>query len=769
MTVQPTLTSLQNILPDVDPPVIQDFLDRMEEEYFSHFPEATVAKHVQLANALTMEQPCILSVSPDTRTSDFHLTLVAYDFFAEFSTVCGLLASYGLDIQEAFIFTSQDNKANPVNLAKPKIRNRSFSQWPARRSTSHPGLYRRKVIDVFRVRVLAGYTFKAKTQQVFTRELSELISLLDARQVQNVRTQVNRKLAERLGKRKTSLSHVVHPVEIQFNNTLSPRDTVMDIRATDSPAFLYAFANALTMRDIYLSKATIEVDGTRVRNRFFVRDRQGQKIVTDEAQQELMVAAALIKEFTHFLTWAPDPSKALDHFDQFLNQLLEDHPTKKHIAWLNRKDSLATLAKLFGSSDFLWEDFLRRQHTNLLPIIKDSHQQSAQLSKEQLSSTLRTKLGKTKTPETRKTILNQFKDQELFRIDMTHLLNGTSLSEFSKALTTLAEVILDQTLLEAQLVVNQSQKPPAIQKGQCLPISICGLGKLGGRELGYASDIEIVFIYDIDPLTPSHQIPYVGEYYERLVQEFLQWIEAKQEGIFQIDTRLRPYGVKGVLANSLEEIQKYYSNEGSAAPFERQTWIKLRHVAGDPTLGQKIEASRDDFVYRETPWPLDIALHLRNRQMMELVPHGSIHVKYSPGGLIDIEYTAQYLQLLHGHQEQTLHSTNTLEALEALQKSKHLTEPDAKLLQDDYIFMRRVIDCLRIVRGNAKDLILPQSGSEDMIYLARRMGYVTEVWLEGAKTFEQDIQQRMNRVHQLFTKHFPPPISKVPKGSSKKV
>ena len=83
--------------------------------------------------------------------------------------------------------------------------------------------------------------------------------------------------------------------------------------------------------------------------------------------------------------------------------------------------------------------------------------------------------------------------------------------------------------------------------------------------------------------------------------------------------------------------------------------------------------------------------------------------------------------------------------------------------------MRKVIDCLRIVRGNAKDLILPKSGSEDMIYLARRMGYVTDVWLEGATTFEQDILKRMNRVHQLFTKHFPHPDSKVPKGSSKKV
>jgi len=618
------------------------------------------------------------------------------------------------------------------------------------------------------LQVLSGCTFNAQDQKAFTHELTEMVQMLNSRQTQKVRTRVNRKLVETLGKRKTSFTNLVHPVEIQFDNTLSPRDTVMDIQATDSPAFLYAFGNALTMRGIYLSKATIEVDGTRVRNRFFVRSRQGQKIMTANEQQELMVAAALIKEFTHFLTWAPNPTKALDHFDQFLDQLLEDHPTKKKIIWLTRKDSLANLAQLFGTSDFLWEDLLRRQHKNLLPIFEDVHTQSEHPSKEQLAETLRTRLGKTKTPETRKAILNQFKDEELFRIDMNNILKSTSLPIFSQALTTLAEVILDQALLEAQSVVNQSRKPPPTKNDQSLPVTICGLGKFGGRELGYASDIEIVFIYDVDPHTLPHQRPIIGEYYERLVQEFLHWIEAKQEGIFQIDTRLRPHGEKGLLTNSMEEIQHYYHVEGGAAPFERQAWIKLRHVAGDPILGRHVEAHRDKFVYSSEPWSLDTALHLRHRQIRELVPHGSIHVKYSPGGLIDIEYTVQYLQLIHGNHKPTIRTTNTLEALKALESTNHLSKNDSKTLQDDYVFMRRVIDGLRIVRGNAKDLVLPKSGSEDMIYLVRRLGYLTEVWQEGAKVFEKDIQKRMDRVHNLFIKHFPQSTSKM-KISPKRV
>lgn len=750
MNTSPDLTTLQALLPAVDTRQIQDFLDRMDPDYFSQFPLETVSSHLGLANTLSLKHPCALQILPDKHKARFQLTLAAYDYFGEFATICGLLSAYGLDIREAYIFTYLDETPPPSS----QPRSLKVIKWSARRKSFHSGSSRKKVVDVFYVQVLPGYTFSTEEQQTFSEELLAMIRLLEGHQTQEVRQMVNRKLVEALGKRKTPLANVVHPVEIQFNNTLSPRDTVMDIGGTDSPAFLYAFANALTMRGLYLSKATIEVDGTRVRNRFYVRGRQNQKIVTAEEQQELTIAATFIKEFTLYLTWAPDPSKALAHFDQFLDQLLDTHPTKKQFTWLNKKTSLAQLAQLFGTSDFLWEDFLRRQHSNLLPIMEDFHKHTGPPSKAKLSKTLRKRLGKTKRPEARKSILNEFKDEELFRIDMDHILNSTPLPKFSSSLTVLAEVILDQALIEAQTVVNQSGTPPKTKKGQPLPLAICGLGKLGGQELGYASDIEVVFIYDVPSKTTPKNLPNIGEYYERLIQEFLHWIEAKQEGIFQIDTRLRPHGEKGLLANSLEEIQRYYAEDGSAAPFERQAWIKLRHVAGNAALGRKVEAHRDVFVYSSVSWPLDTALHLRHRQIRELVPPGAIHVKYSPGGLIDIEYTAQYLQLMYGHTELTLRTTHTLDALQALQKSQHLSSQDEQFLKDDYVFMRRVIDGLRIVRGNAKDLVLPESNSEDMIYLARRLGYITEVWKEGARTFEEDLKERMTRAHQIFTKLF---------------
>lgn len=743
-------TELERLSPEIDQEVIKDFLDRMDPDYFSQFPSGIIAKHVALANTLTLESPCTLHVEPSNGAGRYRFTVVAYDYFAEFATMCGLLSAYGFDIREAHVFTYQDSPASSLPLRS--LRRMPAPTWSNRRHRERPGLSRKKVVDVFQVRLLPGTVFDAELEKELSLELTAMIRSLESRDIQEVRNRVNRKLIETLGHRKSTVSALVHPTEILFNNALSAHHTVIDIRATDSPAFLYAFTNALAMRGLYISKATIEGDGLRVRNRLFVRDRHGKKIDSTQEQQELTVAAALIKEFTLYLSWAPDPGRALNHFGSFLDQLLERHLSKKKIKWLTRKESLANLARLFGTSDFLWEDFLRRQHVNLLPILEAFHQPRTHSSKTSLTKTLNAGLEKSKKPEIRKMLLNQFKDQELFRIDMHHILNETSLPAFSKSLTNLAEVILAQALVEAQAVVNRKHAPPVTLKRSPLPFSICGLGKLGGRELGYASDIELIFIYGTD--TSRVPDPAVGEYYERLVQEFLHWIEAKQEGIFHLDIRLRPHGEKGLLANSFDDVKRYYRTGGPAAPFERQAWIKLRHVAGNAALGRRIGGYRDDFVYSRDPWPLDTALHLRHRQMEELVPQGTIHVKYSPGGLIDIEYTAQYLQVQHGHREPSLRTPNTLHALEALRATRLLSHRDATILMEDYLFLRKVIDGLRIVRGNAKDLVLPEFGSDAMTYLARRLGYITDVWQEGARAFELEVRERMNRSHALYVKLF---------------
>ncbi|RMH34111.1 MAG: hypothetical protein D6690_11360 [Nitrospirae bacterium] len=753
-TSTPSLATIQRLCPDVDSVLIEDFLNRMDPEYYTHFAPKEIAKHLGFIAQLSLSQPGIVEIHPRGR-DEFDVLVVAYDYFAEFATFCGLLAVYGLDIREALIFTYQNlesESAPSSGISSRMTRDPFRTGWHRKKPVRPPGLMRKKVVDQFRVRLFPGFAFGPEEQQHFEATLREYLQLLEARQFSEVRARVNRQLAETLGKLHQQFPEFSHPVHIRFDNTSSTTDTIVEIQGTDTPAFLYTFANALSMRRLYLVKALIDVDGTRVRNRLYVRQRHGGKIESKTDQQELAVTAALMKEFTHYLSWAPDPAKALEHFDQLLDQLRTTH-TRKGYSLLQQGTILAQLAKLFGSSDYLWEDCLRRQHAVLFPAMKGLARQPLVRSKAELTKSLRAFLGSSKDETTRKARLNAFKDRELFRIDMKHLVEHAPLQDFSLALTNLAEVIIEQAIQEARRVVARTRKPPRLPHGRPCPFAVFGLGKLGGRELGYASDIEVLFVYDTGD-TPPSQLVHPSDYYEALVQEMLRWIEAKREGIFHIDTRLRPHGDKGLLANSFQEIRRYYDVHGMAAPFERQALIKLRHIAGDRLLGRKVEAHRDAYVYSREPWPLDVALGLRERQMKELVPAGSIHVKYSPGGLIDIEYTVQYLQLMHGWRIPALRTPNTLEALTALRQQHLLSEDEATALEDDYLFFRQLIDALRMVRGNAQDLVLPSSGSEAMIFLARRLGFVYENWKEGALALEREISRRMARAHRIFCEHF---------------
>ena len=737
------LNSLLASAPDLAPDVVRDFLTRMDEEYFQRFQPADIVRHLHLVERLTPDHPCHVSVTE--RDGGLLLVIVAYDYFSEFAAIAGLLSSHRLDIREGALYTYTD--ASGPTGPRPAVH--------GKRSPARPGLARKKIVDVFRVRPLPGSTFGPAEQHTLADELEQVIRLLDARQFTDARRFVNRRLVETLGKARGAFHGLLAPVQIRFDNQASPTSTAMDIRSTDTPAFLYAFALALSMRGLYIHQARFEHVGDELHDRFFVRGRHGRKIESKAEQQELLVTATLAKQFTQHLIWAPDPTKALESFDQFLDQLFRDARGKKTLAFLSKKSTLPLLARLLGTSDYLWEDFVRRQHANLLPLLDAYRDTPLVRSRRQLALALSRQLARAGTDDRRRTILNQFKNQELFRIDMKHLLDQkTTLPDFSRALTNLAETIVDRAVTDCAASLVRRHGAPRLDRRTPCPFAVFAMGKFGGRELGYASDIEVLFVYGGSGRTAGRQPLDHSEYYERLVHMLLQWIESKQEGIFRLDVRLRPHGGKGLLVNTLDELRRYYSPSGLAAPFERQALTKLRFVCGDRALGARVEAHRDAFVYSGQPWDLAAALALRRQQLKALVEPGRINVKYSPGGIVDIEYTAQYLQVLHGHAVADLRTPNTLEALAAAERHRILPAGEARTLRNAYLFLRSVIDALRIVRGHAKDLVLPDTDSDEFIFLARRMGYTEDDWQGGANKLAADIARHMEQARTIYTHRF---------------
>ncbi len=720
--------------PGLDDMAIRELLSHMDRDYLSYCDRREVLKHIELSQTLKPHKPLELCLSPETEAS-FKIIVIAYDYFYAFSIICGLISSFGLNIEGGSVQTISSGRS------------------------------RKKILDLFHVRALGDCRFDKAKQAEFKESLADLIELLEKGDFRAARTQVNRKLVAHIAKTEGNrpeggapLRGLLFPIKIHFENSRSPQWTVLDIYGKDTPVFLYAFSNALAMRNIYIHKIKILHEDGNIHDRLYISKRHGKKILKTEDQKALQIAAVLIKQFIYFLPMAPDPMMAITHFDQFLDKILEMSHSQTLIGFLKQQETMNLLARFFGASNFLWEDFLRIRFDALFPILERYKAIPLNTGRMPMRRALQRRLRAVTGFEVKRKVLNDYKDEELFRIDLRHLHEPRGrLKYFSEALSDLAEVIVSATYRVCNLHLKEKYGTPRLENGKAIPFTLFGLGKLGGRELGYASDIELLFVYGEQGKTDGPEVIQASYYFEKLSREITRFIDARQAGIFEVDTRLRPHGKSGPLAVSYSQFKAYYSVSGKAAPFERQALIKLRAIAGSRSLGGKCERARDDFVYSGAPWDLHASLELRQQQLDELVPKGRVSIKYSQGGLVDIEYLVQYLQIQQGPRFPALHTPNTMEALRLLTKYRIFQEKQGKFLQKAYLFLRTLIDAMRMVRGNARDLLLPDSDSEEFTFLARRMGYVKKDWRQGSKQLAEEIATKMTAVHEAYCFFFASP------------
>jgi glutamate-ammonia-ligase adenylyltransferase len=721
----------------------QDFLARMGPEYRARHSPEEIALHVRLAHETTPERPARVRVTAagDRR---FDVTVVGPDFFSEFALLCGVLAARGLDIESGHVSTSAPEE-RPLAPPRPHGRRRPSAKQPAPLST-------RTIVDVFRVgprgEVVAD---PSELERLLEGDLSELLSLVAQDRAGEARERLDRRLAERFSRAEPPAG-ALSPLEIRFDNAADASWTLMEVRGSDTPGFLYALATALALRDVYVQQVEIASVGGEACDRFLIGRRDGRKIEDEGELRRLRAAVALIKQFAHLLPVAPDPARALRSFGQLVDRLL-DAESEPHLGLLSSPDGLRELAQLLGASAFLWEDFLRLQSEHLLPVL-DSWRRRPLRSRDDLARDLGSRLAAAQAHEERRRVLNDFKDEEMLLADMRHLLEpGVGLLAFSSALTDLAEVVVDAALAACLERAAAAHGLPRDDQGRPCPLAVLGLGKFGGGEMGYASDVELLFVYGFPARTGTTGVD-AGVFFEEVVREITEFITARQEGIFHVDLRLRPHGGKGPLASPLHAVRDYYRPGGGAAPFERQALIKLRRVGGDAALGTEVEKLRDAFVWGDEPWDRANALHLRERQCRELVPPGRFNVKYSPGALVEVEYAVQYLQLEHGRERPRVRTPSTLAGLDRLSEAGILGPAERDLLREAYLFWRGTADALRMVRGNARDLLLPDADSEELRFLARRMTYAGPDWAAAARRFLDDLDRHREAAAGFFTERF---------------
>ncbi|MEM9702216.1 MAG: glutamine synthetase adenylyltransferase, partial [Planctomycetota bacterium] len=524
---------------------------------------------------------------------------------------------------------------------------------------------------------------------------------------------------------------------------------------------------ALALFDIDLRRIVVRTKGGEAADVIHLTDRRGRKITDPRRLAELKAATALVGQFTHLLPHSPDPRRALINFSELLETLFRREDWVEEVSRLGRSDVLTAVAGVLGVSDFLWHDFLRLQHENLFPVVADPGALDRRRARAELEVELNHEFaGATNDREGARRALNRFKDRAMFRTDMRHILgktksgSATAFSAFAEELTDIAEIAINAAVRLALVDLERNYGRPIAADGAPVPVAVCALGKCGGRELGFASDIELLVVYEQDGATTGGRRGELGvaEFYGKFVKQLKDSVEARREGIFELDFRLRPYGRAGSAAVRLETFLDYFGPGGAAWPYERQALIKLRPIAGDRIIGERHVQSRDELLLGGAPADRAAVLAMREKQLRQLVTPGSINAKLSPGGLVDVEYLVQVLQWEHGGDDPELRTPGTLAALTALHAGGFLPTADHDALRDAYGFLRSLINALRVVRGNAKDLTAPSPGTEEFAFLARRLGYSRSAGGRPARErLAADMDHHLECVRDVVQRHFPPP------------
>ena len=719
---------------------VRHHLASFPADYFRVFDSTEVSRHLEAMLTLTDDRPVHVRAESECG-GVWRVDVVGYDAFQFLSTVCTLLAVSGLSILDGRVFTSQPPPSEPT---APVSRRVPGPKRPARPSDPSGPDRRPRIVDVFRVRPLRPQTVRPDWEK-FQDELRDLTRLLRNDKYEEVNHRLIRRFVAAMGPLEGELDRL-EPIDLTIDVDGPAAATAVRVRVRDSFGFLSLTASALALCGIRIVQSEIRTIGDRVDDVLWVTDRWGHKITSEPKLRELRLSLILIEHFSSRLPRATDPEAALVHFSRFATETMARPDWVEEFEALEKPEVLDALVRMLGESHFLWEDYLHAQPENVLHMICDPAEWTRHPGQKQLTADLASALAGANTSERRGIALRRFRDREIFRADLRSILGlSRGQEEFSAELAAVAEVLLRaayglalQEAAAQHFQGDMNRIPPSI---------LCALGKFGGRELGFASDLEVMIVYDDRARSGAGAGNGSGGFFDSAVAALRGILGSREGHAFELDFRLRPYGRAGPPATSISTFLDYYRAGGPAWGYERQALIKLRMIAGDPALGREVEDHRDLFVYGPEPLDLEGLRRMRRLQIEQLVLPGTISAKYSPGALVDVEYVVQALQIVHGSRDPGLRSPNTLEALAALGAAGCLDVVKMATLRSSYQFFRLLIDALRVVRDHPKDLTVPGFGTDEFLLLSRRMRAAgpeslrsdLELWLQETQSIAEEL------------------------------
>ncbi len=341
------------------------------------------------------------------------------------------------------------------------------------------------------------------------------------------------------------------------------------------------------------------------------------------------------------------------------------------------------------------------------------------------------RVGIAKTPNAQRDALRRCKGPEMLRIGVRDLLGDADMPTVAREISDFADAAVQMAL---QICKNERpDAPPAF--------AVIAMGKLGGRELNYSSDIDLILVHGDDADAAA-----CIKLAEAVRDTLARTTDAGY--VFRVDLRLRPEGRFGPVSRSLSSCRAYY--ESWAEPWERQALIKARAIAGEAELGAAFVAMTQEFVYGgRTEESVVDSIRQNKRRLEQKIAHAGeadINVKEGVGGIRDIEFPVQLMQLLAGGRHPSVRTGNTLEALGKLAAIGLISGDERATMHESYLFLRTVEHRLQLLDDRAVRTLPRNPGALDK--LGRILRYA-----DGA-AFMQDYRAQTRRVHRLFERLF---------------
>jgi len=444
---------------------------------------------------------------------------------------------------------------------------------------------------------------------------------------------------------------------------------------------------------------------------------------------------------------SPDPDQALNQFERFISAT---GPRTAYLELLAGEPALLTnLVRLCGRGELLTQ--LLVTQPELLPALASPATLVARRRKQDVRHALAPVFAPRLARVEQKDRLRQLKQAEELGITWRMLLGVTDAERFSFEMSALADSTVAVAWLMALDEMTLEFGVPRDPSGGFIPAAIIGIGKFGGRELTTGSDLDLFVVYERAGSTDGATSVEAHVFYDRAVEKLSELLgDITSAGIvFPVDLRLRPGSKGSGFATSLDAVEQYYLEW--ADPWERQTLTRTRLVGGDPRLGRKLRRRLDALVYGPAALPPDLKemRGLRDRMEKELGKEspGRLHVKFGRGGLVDVEFITQALQMLHGRRVPTVRHANTILALRAIKAAELLPSDDCDELMGLYRFLRRVSAGLRLFGARPQDTLEPAGPIPGR--LAKSLDYPSR------KEFLEDYRRRTTRVRALYDRVVP--------------